>query len=147
MDTSEVILAAGGVIHRINDENEYEVLLVHRPRYDDWSWPKGKCKSGESLVDCAIREVEEETGILTEVGPVLCVLTYLDQFNRTKTVTHFALSTVTIGEHEPDDEIDKLAWVRLQDVDQWLTVDDDVQVTTALITHLKGHSLGDSLDT
>ena len=140
MGKSEVILAAGGVICRLNDEHAYEVLLVHRPRYDDWSWPKGKCEPGESLADCAIREVEEETGIRTEVGHVLCVLTYLDQSRRTKTVTYFTLTIVAISEHQPDDEIDRLAWVRLQDVDQWLTNSDDAQVTTALVAHLKGHS-------
>jgi 8-oxo-dGTP diphosphatase len=137
MVESDVILAAGGVIRRLNDENEHEVLLVHRPRYDDWSWPKGKCEPGESLIDCAIREVEEETGILTEVGPVLCILTYLDQLKRTKTVTYFALTIVAIGEHQPNDEIDELAWVRLQDVDQWLTARDDTQVTAALVADLK----------
>lgn len=140
MGESQVILAAGGAVYRQTNENEFEVLLVHRPRYDDWSWPKGKCEDQESLVDCAIREVEEETGIVTEVGPVLCTITYLDQLKRTKAVTYYALEIVKISEHQPDDEIDRLAWVRLEDVNEWLTTASDSEVTSALVAYLRNRA-------
>ena len=55
-----------------------EILLVHRPRYDDWTLPKGKAEAGESDEDCALREVEEETGLLCELGPEVTVSEYED---------------------------------------------------------------------
>ncbi|WP_298347255.1 NUDIX hydrolase [Ferrimicrobium sp.] len=131
-----VVLAAGGAIYRPTEAGGYEVLLVHRPRYDDWSWPKGKCEPGESLPECAIREVEEETGICTTVGPILCVISYPDQLQRTKRVTYYALDIVTIGEHEPDHEIDQLAWINIEEVDQRLSAASDTRVTEALRTLL-----------
>jgi 8-oxo-dGTP diphosphatase len=57
-----VVRAAGGVV--VRDEQSLEVLVVHRPRYDDWSFPKGKAAPGERDEECAVREVEEETGLL-----------------------------------------------------------------------------------
>ena len=63
------IVAAGGVVWRRDLDDEVEVLLVHRPRYDDWSLPKGKLEEGEALISCAYREVLEETGLSIKLGP------------------------------------------------------------------------------
>jgi 8-oxo-dGTP pyrophosphatase MutT (NUDIX family) len=136
VEESPTILAAGGAVVRGNPQQGYEVVLVHRPKYDDWSWPKGKCDPNESLTDCAIREVQEETGILTEVGPVLCELTYPDPLDRPKRVTYFFLSIITIDDHPADDEIDELAWVSLDEVDRRLTNPADAEVTQALRRYL-----------
>ena len=60
---SDAVLAAGGVVWRRTNSAKVEVLLVHRPKYDDWTLPKGKLEPGESFKEAAVREVEEETGI------------------------------------------------------------------------------------
>ena len=72
-----VVRAAGGVVTRAGREGA-EILLVHRPRYDDWTLPKGKAEAGESDEDCALREVEEETGLACELGPEVAVSEYED---------------------------------------------------------------------
>jgi 8-oxo-(d)GTP phosphatase len=69
-----VIEAAGGVVLRVRDE--VEVLVVHRVRYDDWSLPKGKLDPGEAAATAAVREVEEETGVVAEVGEELRSIVY-----------------------------------------------------------------------
>ena len=77
--------AAGGVVWRPVGDG-IEVLLVHRPRYDDWSLPKGKLEPGESWEDGARREVEEETGVTGVLGPHLATSTYTDTKGRPKEV-------------------------------------------------------------
>ena len=71
------VAAAGGVVVREAGEGQ-EVALVHRPRYDDWSLPKGKLEQGESFEDAALREIEEETGLSCRLGPELEPATYTD---------------------------------------------------------------------
>ena len=73
----EVVRAAGGVVLR-PDGDSYEVLLVHRPRYDDWSFPKGKRVRDETDAETALREVEEETGYRCELGADLGTVEYVD---------------------------------------------------------------------
>ena len=70
------IVAAGGVVWRRDIEGEIEVLLVHRPRYDDWSLPKGKLEEGEALISCAYREILEETGLSIKLGPYVDSVEY-----------------------------------------------------------------------
>ena len=62
MSSARPVQAAGTIVWRLNDRKKLEVLVVHRPRYDDWSWPKGKLENGESRATCAVRETAEETG-------------------------------------------------------------------------------------
>ncbi|MDR1392435.1 MAG: NUDIX domain-containing protein [Bifidobacteriaceae bacterium] len=81
--------AAGGLVWRVND-GRLEVLLVHRPRYDDWSWPKGKLKAGEDLITCAWREVLEETGRQVVIGRPLPKVAYPLASGRIKTVYYWA---------------------------------------------------------
>ena len=73
---SELIIAAGAVVWRKSNSGEIEVAVVHRPKYDDWSFPKGKVDVGESVIACAHREVTEETNLDTEFGPFLGCLLY-----------------------------------------------------------------------
>lgn len=84
-DVSEMVRAAGGVPVR-TVEDVLEVLLVHRPRYDDWTFPKGKCEPGETDEACAIREVLEETGLRCALEEELPVTEYLDAQGRPKRV-------------------------------------------------------------
>jgi len=68
---STAIQAAGAVLWRWDKSHELEIALIHRPRYDDWSLPKGKLENGESHIACAFREVLEETGFTAVFGPEL----------------------------------------------------------------------------
>ena len=85
-----VIRAAGGVPVR-QAGGDLEVLLVHRPRYDDWTFPKGKAEPGESDVECALREVEEETGLRCELGRELPSTSYVDGKGRPKRVRYWLM--------------------------------------------------------
>src|SRR6266576_6135273 len=69
-----LVRAAGGAVARAGRRGRAEILVVHRPRYDDWTLPKGKCNPGESDEACALREVEEETGLACELGDEVAVL-------------------------------------------------------------------------
>lgn len=103
---ADVIRAAGGVVHRPGPE----VLLVHRPKYDDWSLPKGKADEGEDDLSCALREVEEETGLRCEPQEEVGSTFYRDQRGRRKVVRYWAMTPVD-GSFVPSDEVDEVAWL------------------------------------
>ncbi len=86
-----VVRAAGGVVWRRSGP-DLEVLLIHRPRYDDWSLPKGKAESGEDDVDTAAREVAEETGLVCVLGPELARIRYTDRNGRPKVVRYWSMT-------------------------------------------------------
>ncbi|HEV3231378.1 MAG TPA: NUDIX domain-containing protein, partial [Candidatus Dormibacteraeota bacterium] len=83
---TEVVRAAGGVVYREGPRGGMEIALIHRPSYDDWSLPKGKLKGEERLEAAALREVEEETGVVCRLGPELRSTTYRDRHDRPKVV-------------------------------------------------------------
>jgi 8-oxo-dGTP diphosphatase len=99
-----VVRAAGGLVVR-----EGQVLLVHRPAYDDWSFPKGKCDDGESDETCALREVEEETGLRCELLEEIGATSYIDGKGRPKTVRYWRMQPVN-GDFVPHDEVDEIRW-------------------------------------
>lgn len=111
-----MIRAAGGVVVRGDD-----VLIVHRPKYGDWSLPKGKCKSGESDEACALREVEEETGLRCEIERALGESHY--RVARGQKVVRWFLMRPVGGEFTPHEEVDEVAWVPRTDVAGKLTFD------------------------
>jgi 8-oxo-dGTP diphosphatase len=90
------------------------LALVHRPRYDDWSLPKGKLDSGESFEAAALREVMEETGVTCELGPELRSSRYTDLKGRSKHVRWWLMTPQEpahpLGEFVPGDEVDELRW-------------------------------------
>jgi 8-oxo-dGTP diphosphatase len=88
----EVVRAAGGVVWRTGEHGAVEVLLVHRPKYDDWTFPKGKLDAGEGEAEAALREVQEETGFRCVLGPELESSFYEDNRGRPKTVRYWAMS-------------------------------------------------------
>ena len=102
------VWAAGGVLWRAVDD-QVELLLVHRDHRSDWSFPKGKLDPDETLLDCALREVAEETGLHCEAGDPLPLVEYRDGRDRNKAVAYW-LMVVTEGRFEPNDEVDACAW-------------------------------------
>lgn len=104
------VLAAGAVIWRAGDADVVEVLVVHRPRYDDWSFAKGKCDPGESFEQTALREVQEETGLDVELGRPLPDVRYRDHEDRPKLVRYWT-ATVTGGAFVANDEVDEIRWL------------------------------------
>jgi 8-oxo-dGTP pyrophosphatase MutT (NUDIX family) len=107
----EVVRAAGGVVMRPASRGSVEVLLVHRPRYDDWTLPKGKAKAGESYEACALREVEEETSLVCDLHEELAVSEYRDANGRPKRVRYFAMTPRDDDEAAPQNEIDAVRWL------------------------------------
>lgn len=97
-----------------------EVLLVHRPRYDDWSLPKGKLDPGETHRRAAIREVEEETGLRCKTHARLGDVRYVDRKGRPKRVRYWAMEPID-GEFSPNAEVDRVRWVPVHRVERLLT--------------------------
>ena len=113
-----------------------EVLLVHRPRYDDWSFAKGKLDAGETLEDCARREVMEETGFAVELGAALPDVTYIDRKGRPKVVHYWAArviedSTVSSAEFIGNDEVDEIRWLVPDQARLLLSYARDAELLTA----------------
>src|SRR5687767_391557 len=104
-----MIEAAGGVVWR-QTEDGVQVLLVHRPRYHDWSLPKGKLESKESAAEGALREVREETGLRCELGVELVTTRYRDRKGRRKRVRYWAMQQRS-GSFRPNREVDAVRWV------------------------------------
>jgi len=102
------------VITRAGAEGEPELLVVHRPKYDDWTLPKGKAEPGEPDEECALREVEEETGLVCELGPEVAVSEYEDAAGRPKRVRYFQMTPQEGAEAAPQNEIDDVRWLKRQ---------------------------------
>ena len=126
-----VVEAAGGVVWRRSPAGELEVLLVHRPRYDDWTVPKGKLDAGEDHARAALREVEEETGLRCKLGGELPSTSYVDRKGRPKRVRYWAM-TPAGGEFTPSDEVDEVRWLPLDAAAAQLTYPRDRAVLDAL---------------
>lgn len=109
------VLAAGGVLWR-SEATSPEVALVHRPKYDDWSLPKGKAKPGEHLLVTALREVTEETGHRPRIGPHLTTVRYRITSGRSsnKVVTYWAMRCAG-GSFLPSPEVDAIEWLPLDE--------------------------------
>jgi 8-oxo-dGTP diphosphatase len=127
------VAAAGGVITRPthgdgdgdgdrNVEGDgIEVVLVHRPKYDDWTFPKGKVEPGETDEEAAIREVREETGFECTLGTELTTVRYVDGRGRPKRVRYWFMSIVGGSPAVPNDEVDELRWLASGDATTLLT--------------------------
>lgn len=111
MAGNDAVLAAGAVLWRSSDDGgEPEVAVVHRPRYDDWSLPKGKVEVGESEPLTAVREVHEETGYFCHLGRRLASVSYSVDEQGIKKVRYWAARIVE-GDFAPNDEVDELKWL------------------------------------
>jgi 8-oxo-dGTP diphosphatase len=118
--------AAGGVVVR-----DGRVCLVHRPRYDDWTLPKGKLDRGESFEDGALREVWEETGLRCRLIRELEPAKYKDHKGRPKTVRYWTMEVRSDEGFEPNEETDELRWVTPEQALELLTYDRDRDVVAA----------------
>jgi 8-oxo-dGTP diphosphatase len=123
---SDRVDAAGGLVER-----DGRVLLVHRPRYDDWTFPKGKLDPGESFEDAALREVEEETGVRCTLGRELPSIRY-EVNGRPKLVRYWVMTPAADLGFAPNDETDELRWVTPDEARALLTYDRDRDVLAAL---------------
>jgi 8-oxo-dGTP diphosphatase len=121
---SAFVRAAGGIVLRNG-----RVLLVHRPKYDDWSFPKGKLDEGESWEEAAVREVEEETGLRATAGEELGRTEYVVQ-QGPKEVRYYRMSAE--GDPRAQNEVDEVRWVRIEDAPALLSHERDRELLERL---------------
>jgi 8-oxo-dGTP diphosphatase len=133
-NASGEVRAAGGIIVRTAPDGT-EILLVHRPAYDDWSFPKGKAEAGETDEACARREVEEETGLVCDLVTELPTVRYVDHKGRPKVVRYWMMTPVG-GNAAPHAEVDEVQWVPVASVARTLTYDHD----RLLLRHIAAES-------
>jgi len=122
------VQAAGGVV--LADDGR--VVLVHRPRYDDWTLPKGKLDGGESFEDAALREVEEETGLRCRLVRELPSVEYQDAQGRPKIVRYWLMEVEADLGFVPGDEVDEVRSLPVDEALQLLTYDRDHDVLLAV---------------
>jgi 8-oxo-dGTP pyrophosphatase MutT (NUDIX family)/phosphohistidine phosphatase SixA len=124
------VRAAGGVVRRVGPKG-VELLLVHRPRYDDWTFPKGKAHPDESDEETALREVEEETGLRAQLGVELPNTRYRDSRGRDKVVRYWTMRPDS-GSFKPHREVDEIEWIPVAEAASKLSYERDVEVLQAV---------------
>jgi 8-oxo-dGTP diphosphatase len=129
---ARLVRAAGGIVVRDGADGAPEVALVHRPRYDDWTFPKGKRAPGERDRETALREVAEETGFRCTLGPRVADVEYRDRMNRPKTVRYWIMRPVE-GSFRPSDEVDEMRWLSLLEAETALSYGHDRVVLRAAV--------------
>jgi 8-oxo-dGTP diphosphatase len=133
VDAFGVVRAAGGIVRRAADpDGEASVLLVHRPRYDDWTFPKGKNEIGERDEDAALREVEEETGFRCALGDRAGETRYVDAKGRPKVVRYWVMAPTHDHTFTPNREVDELQWCTRREAGKLLTYAHDRQLLAEL---------------
>lgn len=122
-DGEPEIAAAGGVLIAPSDDGPL-TLVIHRPKYMDWSLPKGKLEEGEGWQEAALREVEEETGYRARPLDELDRVSYRDRKSRRKLVRYWLMEPID-GQFEPHGEVDEIRWVSMDEAERLLTYDHD----------------------
>jgi 8-oxo-dGTP pyrophosphatase MutT (NUDIX family)/phosphohistidine phosphatase SixA len=137
------VIAAGAILWR-KEKDTLRVLLIHRGRYDDWSWPKGKLDKGEGISAAAVREIKEETGLKVSLGPKLFVSKYVLS-NGSKKVVHYWSAKVTDKalknqKFSPDEEVSSFKWVTVSEAKKLLTYEHDNEPLEVLVDlHKNNH--------
>lgn len=124
MTAPKTVHAAGGIVSRQNERGFIEVLLVHRPAYGDWTFPKGKLEPGETHEACALREIEEETGLRCALGPELRATSYVDGKGRPKVVRYWLMRPAG-GVAGPRNEVDAIRWMAVGEAAATLSYEAD----------------------
>jgi 8-oxo-dGTP diphosphatase len=124
---SESIIAAGAVVWRKSKEKYTEIVVIHRPKYNDWTFPKGKVEIGESIIAAAHREVAEETNLDTEFGVYLGEIEYFTPAGLKK-VKYWSAKALTEKVFHPNNEVDELKWVPITKVIEELTNETDKEI-------------------
>ena len=131
------VRAGGGVVWKPGGDGRPVVILVHRPKYDDWTLPKGKVGRAEDEAHAALREVEEETGLRCRLGRELPGTSYRDHLGRAKTVRYWSMTP--IGDRTtsfvPNAEVDEVRWLAVGDAARLLTYDRDREVLASFPEH------------
>jgi 8-oxo-dGTP diphosphatase len=138
VDEDEVRAAGGVLTRRAGDV--VEVLVVHRPRYDDWSLPKGKADDGEPDEAAARREVEEETGVCPRLGEELSTIRYRDRKDRPKRVRYWHMTVDHDRPFVPSSEVDEVRWIPLAEAGTLLSYPHDRALLAELDPDLPGTS-------
>jgi 8-oxo-dGTP diphosphatase len=123
------VKAAGGVVAR-RAGGGVQLAVVHRPRYDDWSFPKGKLDPGEGWEEAALREVWEETGLRCRLLRELSPVGYTDRKGRAKVVRYW-LMEADDGAFAANDEVDELRWLAPEEAERLLTYPHDLELVRA----------------
>ena len=124
------VWAAGAVVWR----EDGDVAVVHRPRYDDWSFPKGKLEPGETMPFAAVREVAEESGLDVHLGPILGDVSYAVPEGR-KVVRYWSARVAKDNGFTPDAEVDELRWIPAGQAAEVLTYGHDLDVLQSFVAH------------
>ncbi|GAA3673819.1 NUDIX hydrolase [Nonomuraea antimicrobica] len=127
---TDLLRAAGAVLWR-GEESSPEVAVIHRPDYDDWTFPKGKLKSGEHVIAAGLREVREETGLTVVLGRALPPVHYMSA-GRLKRVDYWTGRALSDDGFEPGEEVDELRWLPVEQARRLLTYEWDAGLLRAL---------------
>lgn len=130
VDEAKLVRAAGGVICRTG-RGSSRVAVVHRPGYDDWTFPKGKLDGDETLEAAALREVEEETGFRCRLVRPLGCTSYVDRRGRDKVACYWIMEPVG-GRFRTSVEVDELRWLPIDEALDTLTYSRDRALLRAL---------------
>ena len=139
------VRAAGGVVYRQSPSGRREVLVVHRPHREDWTFPKGKLRRDEEHEACARREVEEETGLRCSLGVELPSTSYVTRSGRPKRVRYWAMRPVA-GSVRPQNEVDEVRWLGLAAAAALLTYGRDRALLLAFARLGRGRVLEHTID-
>lgn len=130
-DQNDIVRAAGGLVVR-KAGGRMEVAVVHRPAREDWSFPKGKLEEGETLEECALREVLEETGLMCRLGRFLGHTEYRDRKDRQKVVAYWLMTVKTDVGFEVNEEVDELRWVDTASASTLLSYERDAELLATI---------------